>query len=161
MAAILQLILIWVWNVNETYIFIMKFKVLWPLLPENVVQFLMPLYPVFMKIIIRKVSWQSMSNFINAVLEKLPVNVNIISLYIQGWTNFFLSTQLFWRAIYLHVRSGTQKMGAQNQSVRTIKTQLKTLLFVIDNINRTWSFHFNCASIKRFCNKAFIVRILF
>ena len=45
--------------------------------------------------------------------------------------------------ICLRARSGTQKMGGQNQSVRPICTQLKTLFFVLYYLNRTSSFHFN------------------
>ena len=71
----LQLILIWKWNINETYLFIMKFIVPWSLLPESVAQFFTPFYQFFMKIKIRNVSWQSMSNFLSAILKKLPVNI--------------------------------------------------------------------------------------
>ena len=47
---------------------------------------------------------------------------------------------------------GTQKMGGQNQSVRPIKTQLKTFLFVLYYLNLACSFHFNgseCISGKK------------
>ena len=40
---------------NETYVFIMQFKVPWSLLAESVVQSLTPLDKVFTKIIIRNV----------------------------------------------------------------------------------------------------------
>ena len=69
-----QLILIWVWNIEETYIFILKFKVSWSLLPDSVVNFFTHLYQFFAKIIIN-VPWQDLSNFLSVVLGKLPVNV--------------------------------------------------------------------------------------
>ena len=55
-----------------------------------------------------------------------------------------------------HTRSGTQKMGAKNQSVCLIETQLETLLVIPYNLNRTYSFHFKCVSIKSFCNNMFL-----
>ena len=60
MAAILhllQLMLIWFWNTNETYVSIVKHKVPWSLLLEK---FLTSFYQFFTKIII-------MSKFINVV----------------------------------------------------------------------------------------------
>ena len=65
----------WVWNINKTYVFIMKFNIPWSLLPESVAQFLTPLYQVFTKSIIRNVSWQNMSNFLSVVLKKFSVNL--------------------------------------------------------------------------------------
>ena len=47
-------------------------------------------------------------------------------------------------------RSGTQKMGSQNQSARPTETQLETC-----------SFHFSSASIESFCNEAFVDWMLF
>ena len=44
--------------------------------------------------------------------------------------------------VKLRARSGTQKMGVQNQSVRRIETQLKTLLFVLYYLHITCSFHY-------------------
>ena len=58
MAAILhflQLILIWLWNINEAYVFIMKCKVPCSLLLEWVVQFLTTFYQFFTKIITRAI----------------------------------------------------------------------------------------------------------
>ena len=51
----------------------------------------------------------------------------------------------------------TQTMGGQNQCVRPIETQLETFIFVLYYLNRTLSFHFNSASIERFCNEVFVV----
>ena len=70
----LQLTLIWVWNINETYVFIMKFKDPRSLLPENSVRLLNPLYQFFTKVIIRNVPSQNMSNFLSVALEKSLVN---------------------------------------------------------------------------------------
>ena len=53
-------------------------------------------------------------------------------------------------------RSGTQKMGGQNQSIRPIEVQLETFLFVLYYLNRTCNFHFSSASIESFCNEAFV-----
>ena len=58
-------------------------------------------------------------------------------------------------------RSGTQKLGGQNQSARPIETQLETFLFVLYYLNRTCIFHFSSASIESFCNEAFVDRMLF
>ena len=52
---------------------------------------------------------------------------------------------------------GHAKMGGQNQSARSIETQLETLLLVLNHPNRTLSFHFKCVSIKSYCNGAFVV----
>ena len=71
----LQMTLIWVWNINETYAFIMKFKVPCSLLPESIVKFLICLYQFFTKIIIRNVLWQNISNFLSVALKKFSVNV--------------------------------------------------------------------------------------
>ena len=85
---------------------------------------------------------------------------NFAILY-QGWTNFFLGTRLFGTQFYLRDRSGTYKMSAQNQSVRTIEIQLETLIFVLYYLNNACSFHFKCASIKKFfCNETFVVGML-
>ena len=54
------------------HVFINKFKVPWS---ENVVQFLTPLYPYFTLIVVSNVPWQNMSNFLNVVLDKFPVDV--------------------------------------------------------------------------------------
>ena len=62
---------------NETHVFIMKFKVPWSLLPESVVQFLTPPKRFFTKMIIRNVSWQNMTDFLSVVIEKFPVNVQL------------------------------------------------------------------------------------
>ena len=58
-------------------------------------------------------------------------------------------------------RARTQKMGGQSQDVRPIQAQLETFLFVPYYLNMTCSFDFNCASIKNFCNEAFVVWMLF
>ena len=50
MAAILhflKLILIWLWNINETYFFIMNLQATWSLLPESVVQSLTLFFQMF------------------------------------------------------------------------------------------------------------------
>ena len=52
---------------------------------------------------------------------------------------------------------GPAKMGGQNQSARSIETQLEALLLVLNHPNMTFSFHFKCASIKSYCNGAFVV----
>ena len=71
----LEMILIWVWNINEIYVFIMKFKLPSSLLPESSAQFLNSLYQFYMKIIISNVHWQNMSNFSSVVLQKFRANV--------------------------------------------------------------------------------------
>ena len=76
----------------------------------------------------------------------------------QGWTNLSLRAILFPRPIG-HAR----KTGAQNQSqcARLIEKQLETIIFVLCYLNRTCSFRFYCNSIKKFCNGAFAVLMLF
>ena len=71
----LQLILIWVRNINGTCVFIMKPKAQFLLLPKNMVQFFISRYHLLSKIIIRNIPWQNLSNFLSVVLEKYPVKV--------------------------------------------------------------------------------------
>ena len=54
-----------------------------------------------------------------------------------------------------------RKTEGQNRSVRSIETQLETLLYVLYHLNRTCSFLFKCVSIKSFCNEAFVIWLLF
>ena len=63
----------------------------------------------------------------------------------QGWINLVQSN--------LHARSGTLKKGAKNHSARPM-TQLETLLFVLYDLNITYS-HQNLR------NKTFVVLMLF
>ena len=75
--------------------------------------------------------------------------------YISGEKNAFTGVDKFLsrRPTF---RSGTQKRGGQNQSIRPIEVQLETFLFVLYYLNRTCNFHFSSASIESFCNEAFV-----
>ena len=53
--------------------------------------------------------------------------------------------------------AASSTLSGKNENVLPIETQLETLLFVLNYLNRTCSFHFKCVSMKIFCNEAFVV----
>ena len=80
----------------------------------------------------------------------------------QVWTNFFLGARNFDRAFLLACAIGdTQKMDTQNQSARPIETQLEKYIFVLNCRISTYSFYFQCVSIKTFSSEPFVVYMLF
>ena len=75
--------------------------------------------------------------------------------YIRGKKIYFQEPDFSGAQLYLRACSNMQNMGAQSQSVRPIETQLETLIFVSDYLNRLAAFILN-----KFPSKIFAMMLL-
>ena len=86
----------------------------------------------------------------NLMIKRITKNINVFATrkkcyflllyYIKGEQIYFQASDFSGGQLYLRARPNMQNVGAQNQSVRPVETQLETLIFVFYHLNRLAAF---------------------